>query len=800
MNSPSAPQAMSGRNRFFVLIWVLVFAASALYCLVQITQKKPFHSNLLELLPRDERNPALHDLSLLIAKRFEDKLLVLIKSEQPEEALAQAKALQKNLLASERLSADNTSQTVQQQLIELYRPYSQQLLSSERRQWLEQHSPAELAEGALRDLYSPVAMPRPYSFAEDPFNLGGYWLTSLAPRLKVQEYQGFPMVVTEQDGKSESWLMVTAHLKGSPFDVQVQQDVAQAISGFQQHWPDAHFFTSGMVFHATAGTRQATDEMSTVGLGSSLCIITMVLLVFRRIKPLFAVMLSMTSAYVLALTISLLVFGRIHVITLAFGSTLLGVAGDYAIHFLVSSHNEGGGLAARRTLARAMAIGALTGMASYLLQFTTPFPGLQQMAIFCAAGILGAWMTVLALAPLYNVSARSNEAPLKAADRFYHLAEWLYPALWRKPALVGVVLALLTVGGVALVLRGGVNDAVINLNTSPQSLLNSERQVQQILQQASVSRFFFVEADSPEQLLTRIQALGDKLAQRQQQQPDLGWQSLQHYVPAQAQQEADRALVQRKLYGSEGALSLLCQKLNTTCVDPAAPQQWLMPSALENSSLGDLLPPFMQDEQDKHHWQTLVTLSGSASEASLNETAAGLPGVKLVNQTADLSQLLGRYRASVSEVLLATVLLLAVGLSWRYRRHGWRMLAPLVIAMTLALACAALDGITLFHVMALLLIIGIGLDTAVFYTEGGFNAESWLASSLSCGTSIIAFGLLSLSAVPVLHQFGLIILVGILSCWLLTPLFFRPTAYPHKSDPHQMLEAHINQMESSSKS
>src|SRR5690606_5499688 len=86
------------------------------------------------------------------------------------------------------------------------------------------------------------------------------------------------------------------------------------------------------------------------------------------------------------------------------------------------------------------------------------------------------------------------------------------------------------------------------------------------------------------------------------------------------------------------------------------------------------------------------------------------------------------------------------------------------------------EGITLFHTMALLLVIGIGLDTAVFYTEVGFNEESWLASSLACSTSILAFGLLSLSAVPVLHQFGVIILGGILAAWLLTPLFFRPMA------------------------
>lgn len=792
MNPAVTSQALSGRNRILVLLWVLVFSAGAIFCLLQISTKKPFHSNLMELLPRDERNPALHDLGLLVASRFEDKLLVLIRSEQPQKAITQAQDLQSALLASRRLASDNPAQSVQQQLIELYRPYSQQLLSRERRQWLEQHTPAQLAEQTLRELYNPVALPRPYSFAEDPFNLGGHWLTSLAPRLKVQEYQGFPLVVSETGDAPETWLMVTARLNGSPFDVQVQQDVTQAIHGFQQRWPEVQLITSGMVFHAAAGTRMAMDEISTVGLGSSLCIITMVLLVFRRVTPLLAVLLSMTSAYVLALTVSLLVFGRIHVITLAFGSTLLGVAGDYAIHFLVGSHKEGGGLAARHHLARAMAIGAITGMCSYLLQFTTPFPGLQQMAIFCAAGIFGAWMTVMALAPLYKVSASSNAAPLAAAKRFYRLANWLYPKLWRRPRQVAVVLILLTAGGVALVLRGGANDSVINLNTSPAALLNAERQVQQILQQPSVSRFFFVEAESSEQLLARLQVLSERLAELQQQQPELGWQNLQHYVPAQARQETDRALVQAKLYGPEGALTLLCQKLNTPCSAPVAPAQWLKPAALENTSLGDLLPPFMQDKQHQAHWQTLVTLSGKVSEASLMDASAGLTGVKLVDQTADLSHLLGRYRASVSQVLLATILLLALGLSWRYRSQGWRMLAPLVIAMTLALACAALDGITLFHVMALLLIIGIGLDTAVFYTEGGFNAESWLASSLSCGTSIIAFGLLSLSAVPVLHQFGLIILVGILSCWLLTPLFFRP-----RPDSLEILEAQITQMESS---
>ena len=764
---PNSPLARA--NVVYALAWLLVFCVSGVFCLWQVTANKPFHSNLLELLPHDERNPALHELSLLMASRFEDKLLILIKSDNPETALPQAKDLQARLLASERLGINNISQTIQQELIKLYRPFSQQLLSSERREWLQTHSAEEIAEQSYRDLFSPVTLPRPYGFAEDPFNLGGSWLTSLAPRLKMQEYQGFPLVVDERNGVTQSWLLVTAKLNSSPFDVSTQKDVTGAVQAFRKQWPNAEILTSGMIFHAAAGTQQATKEINTVGLGSSIAIIALVLLVFRRFTPLVAVFLSMTAAYLLALTVCLLVFGRIHIITLAFGSTLLGVAGDYAIHFLVTSHAQGSGLAARRHLKHAMAIGALTGMGAYLLQFTTPFPGLQQMAIFCAAGIFGAWMTVLALAPFYRVNPASTNSPILAADKFFRIAEKVYPTLWRKPRWVGASLIVITVLGLVVIVRGGVNDSVINLNTSPINLLNAERRVQEILQQPSVSQFFFIEANSPEQLLQKTQALNTKLAALHD--PDMRWQSLQQYVPSRVQQEADRSLIAQKLYGEPGALKLLCQKLGTPCAAPVPATNWLNPADLDASSLGELLPPMLHKGDD---WRTLVTLSGNGQSRNLAEVANGLEGVRLVNQTDDLSQLLGRYRSSVSLVLLLTIVLLAIGLTVRYRRHGWRMVVPLVVAMTLALAIAAIDGITLFHIMALLLIIGIGLDTAVFYTEGGFNAESWLASSLSCGTSIIAFGLLSLSAVPVLHQFGLIILVGMLSCWLLTPLFFRP--------------------------
>lgn len=760
------------RNLFFAAVWLLAFVFCAVFSARQLLYTKPFHSNLLELLPRDERNPVLHDLSLLLASRFQDRLLVLIAARDKDLGLSQAQDLKARLLHTNQLQEDQTSDGLQQQLQALYRPYSQQLLSAETRLWLERHSPEQLAEQAYGDLFNPIAMPRPYGFAEDPFNLGGRWLTSLAPAVKLQEYQGFPIV----EARGEQWLLVSARLRQSPFDPEVQEYVTGVLAAFRSSWPDAQLLTSGMIFHAAAGTEQATLEINTVGLGSMLGIVAMVLWVFRSPVPLGAVLLTMTSAYFLALTVSLLVFGRIHIITLAFGSTLLGVAGDYVLHFLMGSQREGGGLIARHELRFAMAIGALTGIGAYLLQFTTPFPGLQQMAIFCASGIFGAWMTVLALGPFYRprpaggAALSSLPAPLRAATSFFRVGLGLYQPLWCHPKSVTLCLAALTVVAMAVVVRGGANDSVLNLNTSPKALLVSEQQVQGILLQPSVSRFFFVEAASAEELLIRAQALSERLAQADQS--GWRWQGLTQYLPATARQLADRQLVFAKLYGERGALAQLCAKLTTQCQAPRLADTVLTPAEFTASSLGQLAPPMIPKDDT---WYSVVTLVSPASDQTLAELTASLPGVKLINQTDDLSQLLGRYRWSVCSVLAVTLVLLAAGLLVRYRRRAWRLLLPLLVAMVFALGSAAIDGITLFHVMALLLVIGIGLDTAVFYTEGGFNPESWLASSLACGTSILAFGLLSLSAVPVLHQFGLIILVGILTCWLLTPLFFAPT-------------------------
>ena len=762
-------------DRVWAALWCGVMLACALFCGYHITQKQPLHSNLLELLPKDERNPAAHEMSQRLASRFQDKLLVLLKSDAAEPALQQnyahALALQNALLAAPGLTADAPSTHIQQALLALYQPFSQQLLTTERRQWLQNHTPAQLAEQTYSELLAPVGLPRPYPFAQDPFNLGGHWAGHLAPAIPLQPYQQLT-IITDPNHANIRWFLITAKLTANPFDLGVQNPITHAINTFKQAHPNAQLLTSGMVFHAAAGAQAARHEISSVGLGSLLGIVVLVLLVFRSAWPLASVLLTLASGCLVALATSLWVFERIHIITLAFGSTLLGVAVDYVLHFLVSSQRFSSGRLARHHLRHAMAIGAITSIAAYLLQLATPFPGMQQMAVFSAAGLLGAWLTVLALAPFYRPSkvCKAQNPVTQAAKLWYPWAARFYGAIYpRKYLVVGGSLTVAIVASLGIY-HSGVNDSVASLNTSPKALLQSEQTVQSIMRQASSSRFFLVEAETPEQLLQTSSQLNLQLLSLKD--PALSWQSVQQYVPSTAQQEQDPQLVWAKLYSPQGALNLLCQKLGSPCQAPAPSNHTLDPQALYASPLGPLLPPLHATPTG---WLTLITLSGnSQNPALLNLPLAA--GVSWVDQTQAFSHLLGRYRTSIGQVLLVTLCLLALVLAVYYRRRCWRMLTPLVLSLAIALSIATTSsgGMTVFHLMALLLVLGIGIDTSVFYLEVGFTADAWLAASLASLTSLLAFGLLALSGIAVLHQFGVIVLSGIGSCWLLSPLF-HPT-------------------------
>jgi predicted exporter len=116
-----------------------------------------------------------------------------------------------------------------------------------------------------------------------------------------------------------------------------------------------------------------------------------------------------------AVTVSLLVFGQIYLLTLVFGAALLGEAVDYSIQYLTARANAGAGWQAARGLRQvrpALLLALATSLLGYALLGLVPFPALRQMAVFAMSGMLAACLSVFGLLPaLLQRPARPLSAP-----------------------------------------------------------------------------------------------------------------------------------------------------------------------------------------------------------------------------------------------------------------------------------------------------------------------------------------------------------------------------------------------------
>jgi predicted exporter len=311
------------------------------------------------------------------------------------------------------------------------------------------------------------------------------------------------------------------------------------------------------------------------------------------------------------------------------------------------------------------------------------------------------------------------------------------------------------------------NDSILNLNTSTPALLDAEKRVQTIFSQTSSSQFFLVSANTENELLSNLSTLTEILRQKNVSASN----SLEKFIPRQSIQLDSQHLVQQQLQGDDGALSQLCELLSFDCnifTEFNAPQSQTLTITKALREIPNIIPPTINSDGK---WYSIKSIHPQ-SDINYQAIAKQVTGTEFINRTQRTSDLLGRYRLTVSVVLVLTLAVLSLGFYLRYRQDCIKILLPLFTALLLTTAIANLQGLTLFHLMALLLVMGIGIDTAIFYQEVGIDGDSWLAASLSSLTSVLAFGLLSLSAVPILHQFGQVVLVGIVFCWLLTPLFF----------------------------
>jgi len=469
-----------------------------------------------------------------------------------------------------------------------------------------------------------------------------------------------------------------------------------------------------------------------------------------------------------------MLFGKIHVLTLVFGASLVGVAEDFGILWFASrqAYPDKGTHNLLRHLMPGLVLALVTSVLAYLALGMAPLPGLQQMAVFSAAGLLAAFLTVACWFPGLDRSApRSSTLSGRIASS---LSRW---PRWRLRGRPGITASLVAIVVIATGLsRLQVHDDVRFLLNSPPALLQQELEAGRLLGLPSPAQFFLVSGANSEEVLRREEQLKQRLDKAVADGSLTGYAAVSDWIPSASRQSADARL---STAVESAVLQRVAAAIGEKVAPVPAPASPLGLDAWLKSPISASLRKLWLGNVDGR-LGSLVMLQGLGARTDLQRMqslAYGLPGVRWVNRTLDISQLLARYRWMMTLMLVAGYALVAVALAWRFKREAWRALMPTALAALLSQALLGWLGepLQLFTVLAHFLLLGVGVDYGIFLIEYRDDPAMWLAVALGAAGTVLSFGLLALSATPALHTFGLTMLFGVTFAWLLSPCF-RPAS------------------------
>lgn len=769
--------------RWLAWLWLAVVLAVGVHQL-RFWSGNPLESDILALLPQDSRDPQLEQATRRIADAGARQMVVLLGAADAAQARVAMQAYRHSLQVQARQQVLPFAEDARMQdwfaaARRFYLPWRDHLLTTAQRLRLQHQAPDALAEDALAALYGPMAAPRMADWRADPLNLWtGWW----------QERAGAAGLRFDADGllhaDQQVWAVLQLQTRGSAFRLDGQRVIDAALdtaaAAARKAVPGVQELRAGVPLHAEAAAVQASNEVNVIGWGSLAAVLLLVWLAFRSLRPILLVALSLLIGVAAALSATALLFGKVHLLTMVFGASLIGVAEDYGIHWFASwqGHPQLPRLRLLRSLLPGMVLAWLTSALAYLALGLAPFPGLRQMAVFSVTGLAASFITVVCWFPWLQ---QTPPPPTRLSAAIGGaLRRWPQAAANTRWYAMTVLAAVIVIGGLWQ-LR--VDDDLRTLQSSPKTLIQQQIAISQLLGLPSPAQFYLVRAPDVPTLLQREQALTTRLSALAAQDRIRGYRAISDWLPAPQQQQADAALSARV---ETQVLARVAAATGEPLQRPAFHagtlrlQDWLDAPAsapfrqLWLGRLGDGVGSVV-----------LVDMAGKHDVLSLlDSTANGLPGVRWVNRTAEYSSLLRHYRHLMTWLLLAGVLLVAAALWWRYRGDAWRALLPTVLAGVLSVAMLGWLGmpLQLFNVLALLLLVGMGVDYGIFLLEHRGDASAWLAICVGAASTWLSFGLLGLSATPALRAFGVTLLFGIGLVWLLSPMF-RPPRMPPAPPP-----------------
>ena len=734
--------------------------------LLTLLPQARLNSSVLAMLPKQALGAIPPSLNDGFMQRLDRQLVWLVspgKKADPQVARSWLSLLQKSQALAEvkgPMDADS-----QQAWGAFFWQHRNGLIDSDTRARLQNGGEAQ-AQWILSQLYSAFSGVSGKELQNDPLMLmRGSQLAMAKNGQRLRLMDGW---LVAQDDQGNYWYLLHGELAGSSFDMQQTHQLVTTLNTLEgelkAQYPQAQLLSRGTMFYSDYASQQAKRDVSTLGVATLLGVILLIVAVFRSLRPLLLCLISIGIGALAGTVITLLIFGELHLMTLVMSMSIIGISADYTLYYLTERMVHGAETSPWQSLSKvrnALLLALLTTVAAYLIMMLAPFPGIRQMAVFAAVGLSASCLTVIFWHPWL-----CRGLPVRPVPAMVLMLRWL--AAWRrnKKLSVGlpVALALFSLAGLAT-LR--VDDDISQLQALPQDILAQEKAITALTGQSVDQKWFVVYGQSVQQTLERLEAFTAALEQAKKE----GWLGGYRTIPLNslARQQQDLSLLKNaapavtKALNNAG-LATVNAELNAM---PVTVDAWLASPASEGWRL--LWLTLANGESG-----VLVPVEGVKDSAALNTLSTQYTGVAWVDRKSSFDELFALYRHILTGLLLVALAVIACG---AVVRLGWRKglvsLVPSVLSLGCGLAVLALSGhaVNLFSLLALVLVLGIGINYTLFFSNPrGTPLTSFLAITLAMLTTLLTLGMLVFSATQAISSFGIVLVSGIFTAFLLSPL------------------------------
>jgi predicted exporter len=581
-------------------------------------------------------------------------------------------------------------------------------------------------------------------------------------------------------------MMVEA--KAAAFDIDAQEQVLDRVRAAFASLPgagQARLIATGPPVFAIDSRAQIKGDATRFSIIATLLVALLLLAAYRSPRVLVLALIPVASGALAGVAAVGLGFGFVHGITLGFGVTLIGEAVDYAIYVLTQSAPDSPPRTTLRRIWPTLRLGLFTSVVGFSAMLLSGFPGFVQLGLFTISGLIVALSVTRFVVPAL-LPAGFAGAETGALNRL--LTPLLRHAAGLRWGLAGLTLVAL---GALFLHRGSYwEDELASMNPVPASALKRDQSLRQDMGAPDVRYMLMLRAGDEEGALESSEALDTALRPLIEAGALDGFDGPHLYLPSERTQRARqealppppqlRASLDSALAGLPFRPALFEPFLADAAGAKAAPL--LTRASLAGTTLTLKLESLLLKHED--FTMAIMPLQNLRNPAAIEAAirSSGLMDASLLDLKSESDRLLSSYlREAQTLALLGGIAITALlGLALRSMKRLTIVIAPLAASVVLTTALLTLGSakLSIFNLFGLLLVVAVGSNYALFFERARHvpaDAGRMIASLVLANLcTVIAFGVLSFSGVPVLHGIGKTVAIGtflsLLAGAILSPL------------------------------